>query len=345
MKLSEISHYDPGIEIVSNPEWPGEIRAISALDLLLENSLIFIKNDKFLKKFMVQLTDAVRLKIGVIIDAKLLASTEATVKQQLFQLPWLAISHNVALTLTLLSKPFYELKLGELNSQVDGRQMGTVEIDPTARIAQQVFIGEHVKIGPQVEIMSGTVVMPHVEIGAGTKLYPNVTLYPFTKIGANCRIHSGTVIGADGYGYTFHQGQHLKIWHMGGVVIHDDVEIGTNTSIDAGTFSPTIIGAGTRIDNLVQVAHNCKIGKGCILCGQSGLAGSAVLEDYVVLGGKAGIGPDAHLGKGTQVAGGAGVTDAAIWPAGSKIGGHPARDIREWMRGMAYIRKVSLKES
>src|SRR5690606_2968050 len=170
------------------------------------------------------------------------------------------------------------------------------------------------------------------------------TLYPFTRIGKNCRIHSGTVIGSDGYGYTFHQGQHLKIWHMGGVIIHDDVEIGSNTSIDMGTFSPTIIGSGTRIDNLCQIAHNVKIGRGCIICGQGAIAGSAVLEDYVVLAGRAAVGPDAHLGMGTQLAGGAMVNEGVTWPAGSKLGGHPAKDIKEWMRGIAYLRNMSLKE-
>ena len=151
------------------------------------------------------------------------------------------------------------------------------------------------------------------------------------------------VIGSDGFGYTFHQGQHKKIWHMGGVIIQDDVEIGSNSSVDMGTFSPTIIGAGTRIDNLVQVAHNCKIGKGCVLCGQSGVAGSAILEDFVVLGGRAAIGPDVHIGMGAQIAGGAKVTDG-VWPAGSKLGGHPARDLREWMKGLAYVRKMSLDD-
>jgi len=158
-------------------------------------------------------------------------------------------------------------------------------------------------------------------------------------------LHSGVVVGSDGFGYTFHQGQHKKIWHMGGVSIQDDVEIGSNSTIDMGTFSPTIIGSGTRIDNLVQVAHNVKIGKGCVLCGQSGIAGSAVLEDFVVLGGRAAVGPDVHLGMGCQLAGGSKVTDSAIWPAGSKLGGHPARDLKEWLKGLAYLRKVSLNET
>lgn len=344
MKLQDLVKVDSSLKIIKNTEWPEEILAISALDALTNNSLVFVKNAKFLHKLEVKITEAVEKKIGVVVDEKFFNLVNAELKAVLLKLPWIITSPNVALSLTTLSKPFYDLKMKGVNTQVDGRQMGTVDIDPSAHIAQNVFIGEHVKIAANVEVMPGCVILPHSEIGEGTKLYPNVTIYPFTKIGKSCRIHGGTVIGSDGYGYTFHQGQHLKIWHMGGVIIQDDVELGSNCSVDMGTFSPTIIGSGTRIDNLVQIAHNVKMGKGCIVCGQGGIAGSAVLEDYVVMGGRAAIGPDSHIGMGTQVAGGAKVNEGAIWPAGSKLGGHPAKDLKEWMKGLAYLRNMSLKE-
>ena len=344
MKLQELIKLDASLKLAKNSEWPEEILAISALDGLAANSMVFVKNAKFLEKFRPNIDKAVSLKIGAIVDEKFFNMVNAELKAEMDKLPWIITSTNVALSLTTLSKPFYERKMKGVNTQVDGRQMGTVEIDPSAYIAQNVFIGEHVKIGAGVEIMPGTVILPHSEIGDNTKIYPNVSIYPFTKIGKNCRIHAGTVIGSDGFGYTFHQGAHLKIWHMGGVIIHDDVEMGSNCSIDAGTFSPTIIGSGTRLDNLVQIAHNVKLGRGCIICGQGGVAGSAVLEDYVVLGGRAAVGPDSHLGMGTQVAGGAKVNEGAIWPAGSKLGGHPAKDLKEWMKGIAWVRTMSLKE-
>lgn len=344
MKLKDFAQFDSTLKIIKNPEWPEEVRAISALDALTENSLVFVKNGKFLEKLMPYLDRAVELKIGIIIDEKFFNLMNAEMKKGVERLPWIMTSTQVPMSLTLLSRPFYERKMQGLNTQVDGRQMGTVDIDPSAYIAQNVFIGEYVKIGAKVEIMPGCVIMPHSEIAENTKLYPNVTVYPFVKIGKGCRIHSNTTIGADGFGYTFHQGKHVKIWHMGGVIIHNDVEIGANSAVDGGTFSPTVVGEGTRIDNFVQVGHNCRIGKGCILCGQAGLAGSVVLEDYVVLGGAAGVGPDSHIGMGTQIAGAAKVNESAIWPAGSKLGGHPARDLREWMKGFAYVRKMSLKE-
>lgn len=345
MKLNDLLKVDTSLKIVKNPEWPEEILAISALDSLTQNGLVFIRNAKFLQKFTPQLEQALALKLGAVVDEKFFGMMNAELKSQLEQLAWIATSPNVALSLTTLSKPFYDKKFHALNVQVDGRQMGTTDIHPTARISQNVFIGEHVKIGANVEIMSGCVIHPHVSIGDNTKIYPNVSIYSFTQIGQNCRFHSGVVIGGDGFGYTFHHGQHKKIWHMGGVIINDDVEIGSNSSVDMGTFSPTIIGPGCRIDNLVQIAHNVKLGRGVIMCGQSGIAGSAVLEDYVVLGGRAAIGPDSQIGMGSQVAGGAKVNEGAIWPAGSKLGGHPARDLKEWMKGFAYVRKMSLKDA
>ncbi len=345
MKLSDLLKFDTTLKIVKNPEWPEEILAISALDAILLQSFIFIRNAKFLAKMIPKLQELHSSKVGLIIDEKFFNLMNAETKVEIEKMSWIATTPNVALSLTLLSKPFYDMKMKFLNTQVDGRQMGTTEIDPTARISQNVFIGENVKIGANVEIMSGCVINPYVTIDDDTKLYPNVTIYSYSTIGKNCRFHSGVVIGSDGFGYTFHQGKHQKIWHMGGVNIHDDVEIGANSCVDMGTFSPTIIGSGTRIDNLVQIAHNCKIGKGCILCGQSGIAGSAVLEDYVVLGGRAAIGPDCHIGMGTQVAGGAKVNEGAIWPAGSKLGGHPAKDLKEWMKGVAYLRNMSLKSN
>jgi UDP-3-O-[3-hydroxymyristoyl] glucosamine N-acyltransferase len=344
VKLHELAKIDTSLKLVKNSEWPEEILAISALDSLTECSMVFIKNAKFLEKFRPNIQKAVSLKIGAIVDEKFFNMVNAELKAEIDKLPWIITSPNVALSLTTLSKPFYERKMKGVNTQVDGRQMGTVDIDPSAYIAQNVFIGEHVKIGTGVEIMPGTVILPHTEIGDYTKIYPNVSIYPFSKIGKNCRIHAGTVIGSDGFGYTFHQGHHTKIWHMGGVIIHDDVEMGSNCTVDAGTFSPTIIGSGCRLDNMVHIAHNVKLGRGCILCGQAGIAGSAILDDYVVLGGRAAVGPDSHLGMGTQVAGGAKVNEAAIWPAGSKLGGHPAKDLKEWMKGVAWVRKMSLKE-
>ena len=160
----------------------------------------------------------------------------------------------------------------------------------------------------------------------------------FSKIGNSCRIHSGTTIGSDGFGYHFKNGEHHKIWHFGGVVIEDNVEIGANCSIDQGTFSPTFIQSGVKIDNLVQIAHNVNVAPGVILCGQVGLAGSSEVGAFSVLGGKAGLADGKKIGQASQVAG-AGMVLSDIGE-GSKVGGHPARPLNEWLKGVAFLRRA-----
>ena len=163
------------------------------------------------------------------------------------------------------------------------------------------------------------------------------------KIGKRVRIHANCTIGADGFGYNFYKGEHLKVWHMGSVVIGDDVEFGANSCADSGTFSPTVVGAGSKLDNFCHLGHNAHLGKGVILCGGAAVAGSATLEDYVVLGGQAAIGNAITIGKGTQVAAMSGVI-GDVEP-GSTVGGYPARNFKEWMRGVALIRKLVRGES
>ncbi len=185
--------------------------------------------------------------------------------------------------------------------------------------------------------------MPNVQIGDGTIIFPNVTLYPFTSIGENCRIHAGTVIGTDGFGYNFFNGEHQKIWHLAGVEIANDVEIGCNTMIDAGAFTPTSIGNGTKIDNAVQLSHNVKVHNHVVICGTTGIAGSVEIEDYCAFGAGAGVAPAAKLGKGSQVAARAVVSENAVVAPGEVMAGHPARPLKDWMRSQATLRRLSKK--
>lgn len=344
MLVSELLAHDTGVRVLHEAGLK-QVGRIALLNELSDQTLGFVKNIRFLSQLKTRLTTEALTNAGVIFDSKMWERLSAE-EQSSFakQLGLVAVSENVPLSMARLSRPLYLAEFKDLQNAVDGRQMGTVDIDPTAVIAQGVFIGEHVKIAANVVIHAGAVIQSRVEIGEGSEIFPQVTLYPLTQIGKRVRVHAGTVIGGDGFGYVFHQGVHHKIWHVGGVQIHDDVEIGAGCSIDMGAFTPTVIGAGCRIDNQVQIGHNSKIGKGCVLCGQSGVAGSAVLEDFVVMGGRAAIGPEAHIGKGTQVAGGAMVNEGAVWPAGSQLGGHPARDLREWIKTFAWLRKNALKK-
>ncbi|MFO7659900.1 MAG: UDP-3-O-(3-hydroxymyristoyl)glucosamine N-acyltransferase [Candidatus Cloacimonadaceae bacterium] len=210
------------------------------------------------------------------------------------------------------------------------------EVHPTAVIGKGVKLPEHIKIGAYaviddvVEVGDYTQIDSFCSIGRKSKigshchLFPNVSIYEDTVIGDKVYIHSGCVIGADGFGYLLLNNIQQKIPQIGQVIIYDNVEIGANTTIDRGTISPTVIGEGTKIDNMVQIGHNCVIGKHCILCAQVGLAGSSVLGDYVYLAGQVGLA--GHLTLGDRVMVGAQSGVASDLEAGKKFFGYPARD-------------------
>ena len=179
----------------------------------------------------------------------------------------------------------------------------SAKIDPTAHIGPHCVVGENVTLGARTVLTGGNHVARDCSLGDDVCLQPNVVLYARTQVGHRVTIHAGTVIGSDGYGYVFDQGRHLKINQVGHVVIHDDVEIGANTAIDRGALGPTVIGAGTKIDNLVHVAHNVVMGQHCLVMGQVGFAGSTELKDYCVIASQSGIA--GHLKLGPQATVGA----------------------------------------
>jgi UDP-3-O-[3-hydroxymyristoyl] glucosamine N-acyltransferase len=206
-------------------------------------------------------------------------------------------------------------------------------IAPTARIGHGVKLGAGVRIDDYVVLGDG------VMIGDGTRLYPHVTVYSGGEIGARCAIHSGARIASDGFGYVFRNGRHEKIPHVGRCIIGDDVEIGANTTIDRGSIDDTVIGAGTRIDNLVQIGHNVRIGSLCLLMAQVGIAGSAHIGNGVIIAGQAGIGGHVTIGDGARIAGQAGVFGDV--PAGESWSGYPARPHRESLRATAALFKLT----
>ncbi|HEV2693198.1 MAG TPA: UDP-3-O-(3-hydroxymyristoyl)glucosamine N-acyltransferase [Verrucomicrobiae bacterium] len=214
----------------------------------------------------------------------------------------------------------------------------SAHIDPTAHIGPLCTIGERVKIGAKVALLAGDHVGDDSVIDEGTKLFPNVTLYARTQIGKRVRIHSSTVIGADGFGYVFDVSFHRKVPQIGHVIIGDDVEIGANSCIDRGALGATIIGRGTKIDNLVQVAHNVQTGEHCLLISQVGISGSTKLGNYVVLAGQAGIG--GHLKIGNQVTVGATSAVMTDIPDGAKYLGVPAQPDRDFKRQIIAIQRL-----
>ncbi|MGH2373153.1 MAG: UDP-3-O-(3-hydroxymyristoyl)glucosamine N-acyltransferase [bacterium] len=223
-------------------------------------------------------------------------------------------------------------------------------IHPTAVVAPDAHVGRDVTLGPLVVVeagaavgdrtalLAGVTVGPRVRIGVDCLLHPNVTLYPDTMIADRVIIHGGTVIGSDGFGYAAEDGVHLKIPHLGRVVIEDDVEIGANVTVDRATLGETRIGRGTKIDNLVQVAHNVTIGEGVIIIAQVGISGSVTIGPGALLAGQAGVADHRTIGAGARVLGRAVI--AKDVPAGATVSGAYARDHHEELRLQAALRRV-----
>ena len=214
----------------------------------------------------------------------------------------------------------------------------SAQVDPTANIGPHCVIGERVRIGAGVVLHAGDVIGDDCQLGDGVVVFPNVTLYPRTEIGRRVRIHAGTVIGSDGFGYVLDAGTHRKIPQIGNVIIGDDVEIGANVTIDRGALGSTIIGKGTKIDNLVQIAHNVQLGEHCLLVAQSAIAGSTTLGSYVVLAGQSGVVGHLKLGHRVTVAGQSGVMHDI--PDGERWFGYPAQPDRDFKRQVVALRQL-----
>ncbi len=206
----------------------------------------------------------------------------------------------------------------------------TASVDPTARIGPYVVVGEHVVLGPRVVLYPHTTIGDDCEVGADTVFFGNCVVYARSVFGERVRVHAGAVIGADGYGYEFDGQQHVKIPQIGRVRVEDDVEIGANTTIDRATTGETVIGAGTKLDNQVQIAHNVRLGRNCIIVSQVGIAGSSVVGNGVVMGGQAGVRDHVTIGDGCYIAARAGVWKSH--PAGEMLSGSPERPHWEQMR-------------
>jgi UDP-3-O-[3-hydroxymyristoyl] glucosamine N-acyltransferase len=214
----------------------------------------------------------------------------------------------------------------------------TAVVDATAGVGPRAVIGPGAVIGPHTVIGPGVVVGQDTTIGAHCRLDANVVVYHRCRIGNYCIILSNSTIGATGFGYSFIEGRHQLIPHNGGVILEDGVEIGANSCVDRAKFGNTVVGAGTKIDNLVQVGHNVRIGRACLLVGQVALAGSCVLGDGVVLAGNAGVAD--HIVVGDGVIAGTRATLTEDVAPGQKVLGFPARPMRDEMKSMSVYRKL-----
>jgi UDP-3-O-[3-hydroxymyristoyl] glucosamine N-acyltransferase len=214
-------------------------------------------------------------------------------------------------------------------------------IEATAEIGPFVSIGPGTKIGARTRIGNGSAICAGVIIGDDCILHPRVTIYERIIIGSRSIVHSGAVIGADGFGFELSGGQYRKVPQVGTVEIGDDVEIGANTCIDRATLGATVIGAGTKLDNMVHIAHNCRIGRHVVIAAQTGLAGGVTIGDYAVVGGQVGVGDKARIEAKAIVGSGAGILTSKIVRAGEPVWGTPARPLRQYLAQLATLARFS----
>jgi len=217
-------------------------------------------------------------------------------------------------------------------------------VHPTARLGCNVDIypfatvGEGVVIGDNTTVHSGVHIMAGSQIGSDVTIFPNAVLYENTVVGPRCVIHAGAVVGAYGFGYSCVNGRHCLSAQLGNVVLEADVEIGAGTTIDRGTYGSTVIGEGTKIDNQVMIAHNCRIGRHNMLCAQVGIAGSTTTGDYVVMAGQVGVRDHVHIGTKAVLGAMAGVINDV--PDDARLVGIPATPEREQMIKQAALSKL-----
>jgi UDP-3-O-[3-hydroxymyristoyl] glucosamine N-acyltransferase len=227
--------------------------------------------------------------------------------------------------------------------EADGVSLGAL-VHPTARLESGVVVDPAAVVGPRCEIGSGTtiaataVIGPDVRIGRDCYIGAGVTL-THALVGDRVIIHPGARIGQDGFGYLPGFTGHGKVPQVGRVIIQNDVEIGANATIDRGAIRDTVIGEGSKIDNLVQIAHNVEIGRHCLIASQTGISGSTTVGDFVMMGGKVGITDHITIGTGAQIAAGSGVMSNI--PPGTKWGGSPAEPARDWLKGQAALRRLA----
>jgi UDP-3-O-[3-hydroxymyristoyl] glucosamine N-acyltransferase len=217
------------------------------------------------------------------------------------------------------------------------------EVDPTAEIGPFVSIAAGARIGARVRIAASCSVGENSSLGADSLLHANVSIYANVQIGARAILHSGAVIGADGFGFELAGASFRKVPQVGRVEIGNDVEIGANCCVDRAALGITVIGDGTKLDNMVHIAHNCRIGKHVLIVAQTGLAGGVTVGDYAVIGGQVGIGDKARIESKAVIGSGAGILSSKIVHAGEPVWGTPARPLKQYLRQLATLARLSKK--
>jgi UDP-3-O-[3-hydroxymyristoyl] glucosamine N-acyltransferase len=233
--------------------------------------------------------------------------------------------------------PTVEIKPGVHPTAVIGRE---VELAAMVTVGPHAVVGDHSRIGVASKIGAGCVLGKRVVLGEGCMLHPNVTVYDNVDIGRGAIVHSGAVIGADGFGFVMDHGRWQKFPQVGRVEIGDFVEVGANACIDRAALGVTSIGEGTKLDNMVHVGHNCRIGRHVVVAAQTGFSGGVVVEDYAIIGGQVGIGDKARIESRAVLGSGCGVLTSKIIRSGETVWGTPARPLKEHLEQLANLAKL-----
>lgn len=321
MKASEIARLVGGeFDGATDPDLSG----VAPLDRASANELSFVAHPKY---------------VGYLDDASAgaILVTESLIPRGSTQLPRIVVM-DVYRALATVLQTFHPQRPRVPGVHPTAVIGAGVQLGEGVTIEPYVVIGENVRIGDNCHIGSHCVIGDDCDLAAGVRLYPQVTLYSLVRIGENSIIHSGARIGPDGFGYTFVDGQHQKIPQVGGVIIGRNVEIGANTCIDRGSVGPTEIGDGVKIDNLVHIAHNVRVGDLSVIVAQVGISGSTTIGKGVTLAGQAGLQGHIKVGDGAVIGGQAGVFSDV--PAGATYSGYPARPHKESMRAQAGLFKL-----